>query len=690
MKNGKIKTAKILRVAVFGAGKMAMHHVKAIGLHPNARLVAVADPVFAKGNHPLEKETGVDLYTGAEDLLRRAKPDAVHICTPPDSHAALARLSLQCGAHVYMEKPFTLARRDAEEIVSMAKGKGLTVCAGHQLLFESPTLRAVEQLPKIGRILHVESYFSFKPVRHSRDGRTAISPLEQLVDILPHPVYLLLHFLKKKAMETGNPVEIRALEVKPSGSVHGILRCGEAIGSLNVTLEGRPIESYIKIIGSNGYLYADYVRGALISIPGPGVSAISKILNPYRQSWQSISGTTRALATRLTKKQKSYPGLFEIIGNFYERLGTGLPDDDSDSSIIGTVAICEEVGKKLEVAHREDESVREKELFLLQSSLPAIDPGRSGVLITGGTGTLGKAVARRMRKRNALTRVVARKIPSTANRIPGVEYGVADLAESIPPEILKDISVVIHCAAETVGGKEAHARNSVGATRNLIHAMKSSGIGRFIHISSIAVLKTGRAMGGPTNEASPVDLDNEERGPYVWGKAESERLAMELCGTFGIQVKIVRPGPLVDYDNFDPPGRLGKEVGPWFIMVGSRNNRISLCSVSTAADVLRKYVDDFDDMPPILNLIDPESPTRAELVSIFLNERPDLKAFRIPFVVLRTMSPFLKLLQRILRPRAKPIDIYAAFSPEIYDSRLAAKIIEGSDASLSDDMRHKV
>ena len=94
--------------------------------------------------------------------------------------------------------------------------------------------------------------------------------------------------------------------------------------------------------------------------------------------------------------------------------------------------------------------------------------------------------------------------------------------------------------------------------------------------------------------------------------------------------------------------------------------------------------DDFDAMPPVLNLVEPESPTRAELVSILLNARPDLKAFRIPFIVLRTLSPFLKLLQRILRPKAKPIDIYAAFAPEKYDSRLAAKVIESADASFSE------
>ena len=136
-------------------------------------------------------EEGIEIYSSAEDLLNQIKPDVVHICTPPATHATLAKLALDHGAHIYVEKPFTLSTHDAKEVLSLAKDKGLQVCAGHQLLFESPALRADECSKKLGRIVHIESYFSFNPVRHSKDGRTAISPLDQLLDILPHPVYLL-------------------------------------------------------------------------------------------------------------------------------------------------------------------------------------------------------------------------------------------------------------------------------------------------------------------------------------------------------------------------------------------------------------------------------------------------------------------------------------------------------------------
>ena len=665
-----------IRVALFGAGKMAMHHAKAIQLVGNAKLVAVADPAIANEGRWKELASGIELFSSAEELLQRIKPDVVHICTPPATHTTLAKLALQYGAHIYVEKPFALEVEGAKEVISLAKEKGLKVCAGHQLLFESPTLRADESLSMLGRIIHIESYFSFKPVRRSNDGRTTISPLDQLVDILPHPVYTLHHFLTKNAKQEDIPVHVRALEVNTSGNIHGILCCGDVTGILVVTLEGRPIESYVNIVGTNGSLYADYVRGAVITLSGPGISAISKVINPYKQSWQILSGTTKALLKRVFRKQKSYPGLLEIISKYYDSIHSDLPFAVSPSSIIATVELCEDAGKKLKTAESEENSVAEIKMNQLESELSPPDRSRGGVLVTGGTGMLGKVVASELRTRNWYTRVIARKIPPVAGRIPGVDYVAGDLSEDIHQDVFKDISIVVHCAAETAGGKDAHTKNSIDTTKHILTAMSKAGVKKFLHISSIAVLKTSRETGSPIDEKTPLVSENDDRGPYVWGKAVSERIAVEMGAKLGIDVRVVRPGPLLNYDSFEAPGRLGREVGPLFVYFGSGKSRLSICDVQTAAKVIRKYVEDFPSMPKILNLVEPVAPTRGELVSRLLAIRPDLRAFPFPFILLRAMSPGLKLLQRILRPANKPIDIYSAFSSERYNSELADGMIK--------------
>ena len=671
-----IEIAKKMRVAIFGAGKMAFHHVKAISLQENAALVAIADPEIEKIRNANLFPPEISVFSKPEDLLSKIKPDIVHICSPPETHSALAELALRNGANVYVEKPFTLNIRDASNVISLAAKNGLKICAGHQLLFEEPSRNAKAYMGMLGKIVYVESYFSFKPVRRSKDGRTSMSPINQLVDILPHPVYLLLHFMKCcEVRNGGDHVQLRSIEVNASGNVHGILRYKDVTGNLVVTLEGRPIESYLKVIGKNGSLYADFVRGTIFLLAGPGTSGISKIINPYKQSCQYFFRTTKALFRRAFKKQKSYPGLAEIIKAFYNYIVTNESMELNNEEILETVTVCEEIGEKLKGAENEENLSAESNLTYLESQLPPVDRTKGGVLITGGTGMLGGAVAAEMRRLNWGTRVLARSIPPALLRIPGVEYIRGDLGKEVSLDALKDISIVIHCAAETAGGREAHARNSIEATRNILTATSEAGVKKFIHISSLAVLKSSKKTGGPVDENTEIIENSEEMGPYVWGKVESERLATVMSKDLGIEIRIIRPGPLVDYNSFEPPGRLGREVGNYFICLGRRKDCISVCDVVMAAKVIRTYAERFEDMPLILNLIEPVPPTRENLVYRLLIKRPDLKSFYIPLGLIYVMSPVLKLFQKIVRPNSKPIDIYTIFASEKYRNRLAANII---------------
>jgi len=677
--NEPVAGGNIMRVGIFGAGKMAMHHIQAIRLLGNSKIVAIADP--AADPHKLKSVLPEDIpiFSSPEELLEETRPEIVHVCTPPHTHAGLARLALNHGSNVYIEKPFTLLTDEAREIVSLAGERRRKVCAGHQLLFESQMATVKERLGTIGRIVHVESYFSFRQVRRSMDGRTPMGAIDQLIDILPHPVYLLQYFLKRNHDEDV-PIEIRGMHVRSDGNVHGILTCGETTGILVVTLTGRPIESYVKVIGTNGSLCAEFVRGTFVINPGPGISGISKVIYPYSQAWQNVVGTTKALFRRVRKKQKSYPGLLELIGAFHESVRSGKGNVVSPSSILETVAVCEEVAVRLRSHEEAQNRAADADFRRREDVLPPAVPGRGKILVTGGTGMLGRAVAAGLRENGYEVRTISRKRQPLSERIPGVEYCEGDLGGTFPEGFLQGVAAVVHCAAETAGGREAHEKNSVGATRNLLQAMASCGVKRLVHISSLGVLKTSRETGRAVDEKTAVADDPEARGPYVWGKAVSERIALEKGRELGIDVRIIRPGPLVDYDEYTPPGRLGREVGPFFILVGSRRDKLSLCDVKTAAAVIRRYLESFEDMPTVLNLIEPDAPTRGELVDRLLKERPDLSVLRIPTPIFRGLSVAAKLLQRVIRPERKPIDAYAAFACEKYDASLARRIIKEATA----------
>src|SRR5688500_7685605 len=87
------------RVAFIGTGQMARAHLRAlrqralpitiVGVHD--RTVALAEE-FAQ-------DAGARAYPSAGALLAEARPDVVHVCTPPGAHFEAAAAALEGGAH---------------------------------------------------------------------------------------------------------------------------------------------------------------------------------------------------------------------------------------------------------------------------------------------------------------------------------------------------------------------------------------------------------------------------------------------------------------------------------------------------------------------------------------------------------------------------------------------------------------
>ncbi|MGQ0810830.1 MAG: Gfo/Idh/MocA family oxidoreductase [Nitrospiraceae bacterium] len=668
MANPNLTVSQIrpFRVALIGAGRHAQHHARAILRCPDVELVAVADPSDTATAAMRRIVPGIKSFGTPEELLAGERPDVVHICTPPASHASLARLALKAGSHIYVEKPFAERVDDAQQILDDAGAKGLLVCAGHQLLYEPPTRMLTQYLPSIGQVVHVESYFSFRTVRHAPGGRSVLRADHQLLDILPHPVYLLLQILDQAGEGL---VKLLSLEVNQAGTVHALVRRGGVTGTLVVTLEGRPVESYLRVVGRNGSLFADYVRSTTQRAIGPGSSGIDKLIAPYKQAWQLLTDTTSAMARRFLKNRRSYPGLAELFSAFYESVRTGTPSPLSPESLLETVRICEQVAQALRVG----------EAKALTMAAPRSVDSR-GVLVTGGTGFLGREVVRALLTCGRPVRVVARREPSPWERIAGVEYIVTDVASGAVSHLFKGVDTVIHAAAETAGGWEEHHRNSLEATEQMVRGAAVAGITHFIHVSSLAVLAQG--TGAPIGDNHPLEPNSKGSGPYVWGKLESERLAVRLGKELNVSVKVVRPGALVDYRDFDPPGRLGKRLGNFFVAVGRPSDKLGVVDVGFCGRFMAWMTDTWDSVPSPLNLLDPVSPTKRDLLDHLIKANPDLTVIWLPAFVLVPISWLAILLQKVLRPGKPAINVAKVFSVFPYDTSGIAKLapcIEGSE-----------
>jgi uncharacterized protein YbjT (DUF2867 family) len=101
----------------------------------------------------------------------------------------------------------------------------------------------------------------------------------------------------------------------------------------------------------------------------------------------------------------------------------------------------------------------------------------SPVLVTGGTGRLGKHVVARLRDSGCDVRVLARHDRPTA---PGVTFFTADLrAGQGIEQAVTGAAAIIHCATSTKGDAEA--------TRNLVAAASRAGSAHLVHVSIVGI-----------------------------------------------------------------------------------------------------------------------------------------------------------------------------------------------------------
>ena len=98
----------------------------------NVSVVAVADPVEAGRAKAKAASNAARDYADYREMLEKEKPDIVAIGPRwATEHHAMAMAALETGAHLYLEKPFTITLAEADDILRLAKQKQRRVAVAH-------------------------------------------------------------------------------------------------------------------------------------------------------------------------------------------------------------------------------------------------------------------------------------------------------------------------------------------------------------------------------------------------------------------------------------------------------------------------------------------------------------------------------------------------------------------------------
>lgn len=126
----------------------------------------------AKAQSFLDAWGGGKIIDGYENLVSSNDIDAVYLPLPPALHYKWAKLALECGKHVFIEKPSTTDVSDTNDLIEIAKAKKLVLHENYMFIYHDQ-LKAVNDVVASGEIGDVRLYritFGF-PRRAQNDFR---------------------------------------------------------------------------------------------------------------------------------------------------------------------------------------------------------------------------------------------------------------------------------------------------------------------------------------------------------------------------------------------------------------------------------------------------------------------------------------------------------------------------------------
>ena len=181
---------KKLRVGVIGTGSMGANHLRVYKklLHL-CDLIGVCD-IDAPRCLRMQETHGIRCYSSPEELL--SEVDAVSIVTPTTYHYEIAKVALEKGVHILLEKPMTSEPEQGRMLVRLAEGNGLVLQVGHIERFNP----AVEILPNI---LQGKRIIALDFRRMSPYGLRA-ADVDVVQDLMIHDIDVM-HFLLPEKVE---------------------------------------------------------------------------------------------------------------------------------------------------------------------------------------------------------------------------------------------------------------------------------------------------------------------------------------------------------------------------------------------------------------------------------------------------------------------------------------------------------
>jgi len=180
----------MIRFGVIGYGYWGPNIVRNLHGQKNAQVLTVCDNSPSALARVRKAYPGIQTSSEPLEILRSTEIDAVAIITPVWTHYELAKMALENGKHVFVEKPFTSSSAQAEELVELAARKNLSIMVDHTFLFTG-AVRKIRELTDSGVLGDLYYYDSLRVNLGLFQHDVSV-----IWDLAPHDLSIMDHLIK--------------------------------------------------------------------------------------------------------------------------------------------------------------------------------------------------------------------------------------------------------------------------------------------------------------------------------------------------------------------------------------------------------------------------------------------------------------------------------------------------------------
>lgn len=320
----------VLKAAVIGTGVISKEHLGFLAECDRAEIVGVCDlsPIAAK--YAAQRYGAAKAYTDFKEMLAEAKPDVVHILTPPQSHKFLAQACLEAGAHVLCEKPLAATHEEFEELWAVAQRCDRHLIEDMNYRFNEP-IRAIDQLVADGSLGEVKEVEIRMALDIRSGGRFADenlpSPIHKMPagvihDFITHLVYLAVPYLPSIDTVTANWSNHGGGDLFKYDDLDALVIGKDVHARFRFSAYAMPECFSVTVRGTRGYAETDLFQPYLKVVMPRSGKQLSPLINHFVNGTGLVKATFRNLRNKIMQKTP-YEGLKTLLDRTYTALATG-------------------------------------------------------------------------------------------------------------------------------------------------------------------------------------------------------------------------------------------------------------------------------------------------------------------------------------------------------------------------------